>query len=150
MLFWKKAPAGLVKTKSSMYSVLVAFWSVMHVLKSTCVSVSTRTASAGTPSGGCGGDDDDDDGLGTRVVLSRSSTVAPRVYLPYSTARRARSSARPLRTASVPIGQSSMSSTRRVFLGVKPNGGMRSCGLLGPRRDSMPFGPSKCGVSLVR
>src|SRR6478735_4601238 len=45
LLFWKKEPAGLTNWKSSMYSVLLAFGSVTHVLRCRCSPRSSMTAS---------------------------------------------------------------------------------------------------------
>ena len=47
LLFWKKEPAGLVNLYESMYSVDVAFESVMQVLRSVWVGVVVRMLSSG-------------------------------------------------------------------------------------------------------
>lgn len=92
---------------------------------------------------------------GVLFVASRRRIVAPRLYFEISSRTRFLSFLKPSRTASVAIGQSSISIVLRVPLIMKPMGGTSlkpSCskGFFLALRLMHPGGPSKCGVILVR
>ena len=147
LLFWKKDPAILVKTKSSIYSVDVPLLSVMQDLKSVCVGdiilmVFGIIWDAFSSS------------FVTRSVLSRNRIVAPLWYFSNSAPTRSLSRVMPILTVSVPIGQSSMSSVLLCPFAMNPISGTFPKYFLPPFLLSAlliyPGGPSKCGVSFVR
>ena len=81
LLFWKKDPAMLVKTKSSMYSVELPLLSVMQDLKYVCLAVVVLMVSGNVLEAASSS-------TGIRLVLSRSKIVAPLLYFSNSFATR--------------------------------------------------------------
>ncbi len=161
-----------------MYSVVVALGSVMQVFSSVyrpwsleitpgwsltsgvlarcLVDVLDSSRWEFVPSFGSGGTKGSLlESFGILLVFSLNNNVAPLLYFSNSSATRWRSLLIPILTASVPMGQSSISSVRLIPFTMNPIGGTSTKPFLcTPSRLSLrlllPGGPSKCGVSLVR